>query len=116
MFICGEHDPFCTEPGEDPDLPFRLIPELKTDVEEKMARCGLDPKRVQTWKTDPITWYCYPDAQGVPMLTVGIVRDMSHANFPEESWISWDLLFTQFHRGEDGQLCYRGQTVNGQKG
>ena len=92
MFICGEHDPFCTEPGEDPDLPFRLIPELKADIMEKMARCGLDPKRMQTWKTDPITWYCYPDTQGVPMLTVGIVRDMAHANFPEESWISWDAL------------------------
>ncbi|MBR4501565.1 MAG: hypothetical protein IKP22_06690 [Clostridia bacterium] len=107
MFICGEHDPFCTEPGEDPDLPFRLIPELKADIMEKMARCGLDPKRMQTWKTDPITWYCYPDTQGVPMLTVGIVRDMAHANFPEESWISWDALFSQFRRGKDGQLYYR---------
>ncbi len=41
------------------------------------------------------------------MLTVGIVRDMAHANFPEESWISWDALFSQFRRGKDGQLYYR---------
>lgn len=116
MFICGAEDPFCTEKGEDPELPFRLIPELRRDIVEKLERCHLDISRMQTWATDPVTWYCWPDAQGVPMLTVGIVRDMAHANYPEESWITYDQFFSSFARDGGGRLCYRGQTVQSAQG
>ena len=78
---------------------------------EKLERCQLDIKRIQTWTTDPITWYCWPDEQGVPMLTVGIVRDMPHANYPEESWISYDQFFSGFYRNEKSQLCWRGKII-----
>ena len=66
---------------------------------------------IQTWTTDPITWYCWPDEQGVPMLSVGIVRDMPHANYPEESWISYDQFFSGFYRNEKSQLCWRGKII-----
>lgn len=111
MFICGAEDPFCMEKGEDPQLPFRLIPELRQDIVEKLERCHLDMGRMQTWSTDPETWYCWPDSQGVPMLTVGIVKDMAHANYPEESWITYDQFFSCFARDSSGRLCYRGQIV-----
>ena len=45
------------------------------------------------------------------MFTVGIVDHMVHANYPEESWISYDQFFSQFSRDEDGTLCYRGTAV-----
>lgn len=111
MFICGAEDAFCTEKGEDPEFPFRLIPELRKDIVEKLERCGLDRTRMQTWYTDPVNWYCWLDADGVPMLTVGIVDNMAHANYPEESWISYDQFFSSFARDAEGILRYRGQVV-----
>ena len=80
-------------------------------IEEKFRRYQLDKSRVQIWRDDPITWYCYPDSQGVPMFTVGIVDHMVHANYPEESWISYDQFFCNFCRDEDGKVCYRGRRI-----
>lgn len=111
LFICGANDTFCMEKGEDSVFPFHLIPELRRDIEEKIASCRLDMEKMQTWTTDPITWYCYPNDQGVPMLTVGIVRDMAHANYPEESWITYDQFFSNFSRDDTGRLLYRGRVV-----
>lgn len=45
------------------------------------------------------------------MLSVGIVRDMPHANYPEESWISYDQFFSGFYRNEKSQLCWRGKII-----
>ena len=45
------------------------------------------------------------------MFTVGIVDKMVHANYPEESWISYDQFFCNFMRDEDGTVCYRGKRV-----
>lgn len=115
LFICGENDRFCTQEGEDPEFPFHLIPELRNDILEKIERYHLDKSRVQTWSCYPITWYCYPDMQGVPMLTVGIVEGMAHANYPEESWITYDQFFSQFERDEKGRLRYRGMIVDSAK-
>ena len=42
------------------------------------------------------------------MLIVGRVKDMPHANFPEESWISYDSFLSKFSRREDGTLLYMG--------
>lgn len=111
MFLVGINDRLCTTPEPDSDFPFSLVPELKVDIVEKLERCGLDKADMQTWTQDPITWYCYPDKQGVPMLTMGIVRDMAHANYPEESWISYDQFFCHFSKDEQGRLLYRGKVV-----
>ena len=64
-----------------------------------------------TWTSEPVTWYCWRDAEGVPMLTVGIVNGMAHANYPEESWLSWDEYLCQFSKDEQGRLLYRGRIV-----
>ena len=42
------------------------------------------------------------------MLTVGTVENMSHANYPRESWIAYDEFFSKFTRAEDGTLLYMG--------
>ena len=111
LFICGNKDRFCTAETEDEEFPFSLIPELRKDIVEKIERYHLDKNHVQTWTTWPITWYSYPNSQGIPLLTVGIVSDMAHANYPEESWITYDQFFSQFAKDEDGNLCYRGEKV-----
>ena len=43
------------------------------------------------------------------MLTVGTVRDMSHANYPGESWASYDQFLSKFSKSEDGTLLYMGE-------
>ena len=45
------------------------------------------------------------------MLTVGIVKDMAHANYPEESRLTWDEYLCQFSKDEQGRLLWRGKVV-----
>lgn len=111
LFLCGEKDRFCMSEEADTEFPFSLIPELRKDIVEKIEHCHLDKNHVQTWTTWPVTWYSYPNRQGIPLLTVGIVSDMAHANYPEESWITYDQFFSQFAKDEEGNLCYRGEKV-----
>ncbi len=111
LFICGEEDAICTSRTPDADLPFALIPELKDDILFKLKRFDLKRENYETWTCEPVTWYCWRDADGVPLLTVGIVRDMAHANYPEESWLTWDQFFCQFSKDEKGRLLYRGRVV-----
>ena len=56
-----------------------------------------------------ITYYVYLNAKRVPMLIVGRVKDMPHANYPGESWISYDEFLVKFSRAEDGTLLYMGE-------
>lgn len=109
--IFGEKDRLTAGTAQIPDVPFTISETFKDMIEEKFRRYQLDKSRVQIWRDDPITWYCYPDSQGVPMFTVGIVDHMVHANYPEESWISYDQFFCNFCRDEDGKVCYRGRRI-----
>ena len=45
------------------------------------------------------------------MLVVGVVSNMVHANYPEESWIAYDQFLCQFSKDEEGNICYRGKKV-----
>ena len=112
MMIYGDQDFLTAGHGEDPVLPFCLSDELRATLMEKLETYHLDPANVETWKTEPITWYDFPDTQVVPMVVIGRVDNMVHANYPEESWISYDQFLSQFHRSEDGTLYYRGRPVN----
>lgn len=116
MLIFGENDNLIGGTSRINGVPFTVAEEFRQAVEDKFQRYGLDKDEVQTWRDYPITWYAYPNAQGVPMFTVGIVDNMIHANYPEESWISYDQFFCQFSRDEEGNLYYRGQRVSTKKG
>ena len=63
------------------------------------------------YRCAPIDYYIYENAHHVPMLTVGVVSDMPHCNYPEQSWISWDQLFCKFRRNPDGSIAYMGKTM-----
>ncbi len=111
MWIYGEQDFLCAAKQPDPVLPFAPSEEMRPALMEKIEKYRLDVSQVQTWESYPITWYAFPNAQGVPMLVVGKVHNMVHANYPEESWISYDQFLSQFRKDEEGNTYYRGQKV-----
>lgn len=45
------------------------------------------------------------------MLVVGTVKDMTHANYPRESWIAYDEFLCKFSKSADGTLYYMGEEV-----
>ena len=112
MFIYGDHDWLSAGREPDPELPFSSEQEIRSIILKKLERYGLDMHDYEQWDCEPITWTAFPNADHVPMLTVGVVHDMIHANYPEESWISFDQFFCQFRRDENGDLYYRGKKVN----
>lgn len=112
MWLYGDHDFLCAGKEPDPELPFSPTPLLRPACLEKLNRHGLSAAHYQTWTTDPITWYAFPNAQGIPLFVVGVVRDMVHANYPEESWISYDQFLSQFRLDSQGRRYYRGQLID----
>lgn len=48
---------------------------------------------------------------GVPMLTLGLVENMPHANYPEESRISYDDFMCRFSMDADGVRRYMGRRI-----
>lgn len=113
MWIYGDQDFLCaSKKGEDPELPFAPAESMRANFMEKVKQFHLDLSKVQSWENPPITWHSYPNEQGVPMVVVGVVSDMVHANYPEESWISYDQFLCQFSKDEEGNTYYRGIKVN----
>lgn len=111
MYIFGELDPLNASKTPDPEFPFNLTAEMKEQVLGKMKRYGLKLEDVQIWDDYPIHWAAFPNAQGVPMLVIGMVHNMAHANYPEESGISYDQYLCGFHKDADGALYWRGKKV-----
>ena len=58
-----------------------------------------------------ITYYVYFNRNHVPMLVVGNVKDMTHANYPRESWIAYDEFLCRYSKLKDGTLLYMGRPV-----
>ena len=68
---------------------------------------------------DPRAYSCYPidytvwnNSDGVPMLMVGLIDDMPHANYAEESWIAYDQFLCKFSKDENGNRYYMGSKIN----
>ena len=111
MWIYGDQDFLCASHQEDPELPFSPAPSMRIALMEKIKSRHLDVSRVESWSDCPITWYSFPNEQGIPMLVAGVVSNMVHANYPEESWISYDQFLCQFTKDEEGNTYYRGKKV-----
>lgn len=60
----------------------------------------------------PIDYYVWQNQAGVPMLVIGLVEDMPHANYPEESWISYDQFLCKFRKDEFGNRYYMEQLIH----
>jgi predicted esterase len=111
MFLYGDRDNICAGDEFDSALQLALESETHDIIMEKVKKYHLDLSKLQKWDTYPISWRLFPNDQGVPMLVIGAVDNMVHANYPEESWISYDQFLSKFSRNENGDLCYCGKRV-----
>lgn len=109
LFLFGEHDWLCVD-RENGELEYKVAKDIAEFLRNLMKLYQLDetPKRYQCGE---ISYYVYTNQQNIPMLTVGTVKEMSHANYPRESWIAYDEFFSKFSKTEDGTLLYMGETV-----
>ena len=58
-----------------------------------------------------MSYYVYMNAENIPLLVVGTAKEMSHANFPRESWITYDEFLAKFSKDAQGNLYYMGRQV-----
>ena len=112
MWIYGDKDFLCAGKEEESVLPFQIHKEMREILVEKLEHLGLDIHKQQTWETFPVTWCGFTDGNGVPLMVMGKVTNMIHANYPELSWISYDQFLSQFSKDENGNVYYRGHKVN----
>ena len=106
LFLLGENDWLCVD-KEKGELEYKVTKDIADFLRNLMKLYGLEttPKRYQCGE---ISYYVYVNKKHVPMLTVGTVKNMSHANYPRESWIAYDEFFAKFSKTEDGTLLYMG--------
>lgn len=109
LFLFGENDWLCVD-KENGELEYKVTKDIAEFLQNLMKIYHLDetPRRYQCGE---ISYYVYMNRQNVPMLTVGTVKEMSHANYPKESWIAYDEFFSKFSKKEDGTLLYMGTPV-----
>lgn len=107
MFLFGNHDWLCADP-ENGELEYRVKKRVADFLRSVIKIYGLNETPLR-YTCGEIDYYVYRNAKNVPMLTVGSVKNMSHANYPKESWIAYDEFMCQFSRREDGTLLYMGE-------
>ena len=106
FFLFGEKDWLCADPQKG-EMEFHVTKDIASFLKNLIKVYGLgEPGRYQVGE---ISYYVYRNEKGVPMLTVGVVAEMTHANYPRESWISYDEFLAKFSRAEDGSLLYMGE-------
>lgn len=108
FFLFGEKDWLCTD-SEHGELEYHAAHDIAAFLRNLMKIYSLDEKPLK-YTCGEISYYVYLNSKKVPMLTVGTVRDMSHANYPGESWISYDQFMSRFSK-VDGKLLYMGESV-----
>lgn len=107
MFLFGDHDWLCADP-ENGELEYRVKKRVADFLRSVIRTYGLKETPLR-YTCGEIDYFVYQNAKNVPMLTVGSVKNMSHANYPKESWIAYDEFMCRFSRREDGTLLYMGQ-------
>ena len=105
FFLFGEKDWLCAD-LEHGELEYHAAHDIASFLRNLMKIYALDEKPLK-YTCGEISYYVYLNSRKVPMLTVGTVRDMSHANYPGESWASWDQFMSKFSK-VNGKLLYMG--------
>lgn len=107
FFLLGERDWLCTD-WEHGELEYHVCKDVAAFLRNlmKIYKLRTTPLR---YTCGEISYYVYPNAKQVPMLVVGVVRDMSHASYPAESWYSYDEFLSKFSKTPDGTLLYMGE-------
>lgn len=107
LFLFGDQDVICSDPRNG-RLPYRVTEKIGAVLENLIRVYHLD-ETPASYQVGEITYYVYRNEKHTPMLVVGRVRNMPHANYPWESWISYDAFLSKFSKREDGTLLYMGQ-------
>lgn len=107
MFLFGDSDWLCVD-REHGELEYHVVHDIAAFLKNLIKLYSLDetPRR---YTCGEISYYVYPNAKGTPMLIVGSVKGMTHANYPRESWIAYDEFLSKFSKADDGTLLYMGE-------
>lgn len=108
LFMYGAQDWLVAGKQPDPELPFSVGEEMRPRILEFMEKNHLQGP-AERYSCRPVEYYRYLTKDYVPMLTVGVVQNMPHCNYPGQSWISWDQFFCKYQRLPDGTLLYMGR-------
>ena len=107
MFLFGDKDWLCVD-RENGELEYHVAHDIAAFLKNLMKVYGLQEKPLR-YTCGEISYYVYLNEKRVPMLVVGSVKDMTHANYPRESWIAYDEFLVKFSRAADGTLLYMGE-------
>jgi len=107
MFLFGDKDWLCVD-RENGRMEYHVTAEIAAFLDNLIKIYQLD-KEPRRYVCGEISYYVYLNKKRVPLLVVGVVKDMTHANYPRESWISYDEFLCKFSRREDGTLLYMGE-------
>ena len=109
FFMFGEVDWLCAD-KENTGLGYPCSKSIEEWLLNLMDLYHLD-KNPMRYKVGEITYNVYMNPQQVPLLIVGTVKGMVHANYPRQSWISYDEYLSKFSKDADGALYYMGRKV-----
>jgi poly(3-hydroxybutyrate) depolymerase len=109
MFLFGDRD-WLVADRENGEMEYKVTKPIAAYLRNLISLYGLNGKPSQ-YVCGEISWYVYKNAAGVPILTVGRVAGMTHANYPRESWIAYDEFMARFSKLKDGTLLYMGEKV-----
>lgn len=107
FFLFGEKDWLCADP-EHGELEYHASKDIAAFLRNLMKIYGLRTTPLR-YTCGEVSYYVYPNAKQVPMLVVGTVREMPHANYPGESWYSYDGFLSRFSKLPNGTLLYMGE-------
>ena len=107
LFLFGENDWLCVD-KENGKMEYKVAEDIAEFLQNLIRIYDLE-ETPGKYQCGEITYYVYRNKKKTPMLTVGTVRDMSHANYPWESWTSYDGFLSKFSKKPDGTLLYVGK-------
>lgn len=109
MFLFGESDWLCVD-KQNGELEYHVAKDISAFLKNLMKLYNLNETPLR-YQVGEMSYYVYMNRDNIPLLVVGTAKEMSHANFPRESWISYDEFLAKFSKGADGTLYYMGRKV-----
>lgn len=109
LFLFGDRD-WLVADAENGEMEFKVTAPIAAFLRNLIKLYDLDETPL-TYVCGEISYYVYLNRNRVPMLTVGRVAGMTHANYPRESWIAYDEFFSKFSKAQNGELFYMGRNA-----
>lgn len=109
LFMFGDVD-WLVADREHGEMEFGVTAPIAAFLRNLITLYELKDKPLQ-YVCGEVSYYVYLNKNRVPMLIVGRVAGMTHANYPRESWIAYDQFMAKFSKLEDGTLLYMGVPV-----